>query len=65
MQITAEDGTLVKYSYFADGTKLKTVDAAGKGFVYTGSLRWSVQNGALAPENIGITSFLLTLINHD
>ena len=54
-QITAEDGTLVKYSYFADGTKFKAVDAAGNGFVYTGSLRWSVENGTLTPESIAIT----------
>lgn len=54
-QITAEDGTLVNYIYFADGTKFKAVDAAGSGFVYTGSLRWSVENGALVPESIAIT----------
>ena len=54
-QITAEDGTLVNYIYFADGTKFKAVDATGNGFVYTGSLRWSVENGALVPESIAIT----------
>ena len=54
-QITAEDGTSVNYTYFADGTKFKAVDAAGKGFVYTGSLRWSVQNGTLTPESVAIT----------
>ncbi|MBO5674040.1 MAG: hypothetical protein J6S09_07110 [Paludibacteraceae bacterium] len=54
-QITAEDGTLVNYTYFADGTKFKAVDAVGNGFVYTGSLRWSVQNGTLTPESIAIT----------
>ena len=54
-QITAEDGTLVNYTYFADGTKFKAVDATGNGFVYTGSLRWSVENGALVPESIAIT----------
>ena len=54
-QITAEDGTLVKYSYFADGTKFKAVDAAGNGFAYTGSLRWSVQSGEITPESVAIT----------
>ena len=54
-QITAANGTSVKYSYFADGTKFKAVDAAGNGFAYTGSLRWSVQNGALTPESVAIT----------
>ena len=54
-QITAENGTTVKYTYFADGTKFKAVDAAGNGFVYTGSLRWSVQNGVLTPESVTIT----------
>ena len=54
-QITAEDGTSVNYTYFADGTKFKAVDATGNGFVYTGSLRWSVENGALVPESIAIT----------
>ena len=54
-QITAANGTSVKYSYFADGTKFKAVDATGNGFVYTGSLRWSVQNGTLTPESIAIT----------
>lgn len=29
-QITAEDGTLVNYTYFADGTKFKAVDDAIK-----------------------------------
>ena len=54
-QITAEDGTLVNYTYFADGTKFKAVDATGNGFVYTGSLRWSVQNGVFTPESVAIT----------
>ena len=54
-QITAEDGTLVKYRYFADGTKFKAVNATGNGFAYTGSLRWSVQNGMLTPESVTIT----------
>ena len=54
-QIAAEDGTLVNYTYFADGTKFKAVDATGNGFVYTGSLRWSVQNGTLTPESVAIT----------
>ena len=54
-QITTEDGTLVNYTYFADGTKFKAVDATGNGFAYTGSLRWSVQNGVLTPESVAIT----------
>ena len=54
-QITTVNGKTVKYTYFADGTKFKVVDAAGSGFVYTGSLRWSVENGALVPESIAIT----------
>ena len=54
-QITAANGKTAKYTYFADGTKFKAVDAAGKGFVYTGSLRWSVQNGVLTPESVAIT----------
>ena len=54
-QITAANGTSVKYSYFADGTKFKAVNAAGNGFAYTGSLRWSVQNGTLTPESFAIT----------
>ena len=54
-QITAANGTSVKYSYFADGTKFKAVNAAGNGFAYTGSLRWSVQNGLLTPEGVAIT----------
>ena len=54
-QITAANGTSVKYSYFADGTKFKAVNAAGNGFAYTGSLRWSVENGTLTPESVAIT----------
>lgn len=54
-QITAEDSTLVNYTYFADGTKFKAVDATGNGFVYTGSLRWSVEDGVLTPESVAIT----------
>ena len=54
-QITTVNGKIVKYTYFADGTKFKAVDAVGNGFVYTGSLRWSVENGALVPESIAIT----------
>ena len=54
-QITAANGKTVKYTYFADGTKFKAVNAAGNGFAYTGSLRWSVQNGVLTPESVAIT----------
>ena len=54
-QITAANGTSVKYSYFADGTKFKAVNAAGNGFAYTGSLRWSVEDGVLTPESVAIT----------
>lgn len=49
------NGKTVKYTYFADGTKFKAVDAAGSGFVYTGSLRWSVEDGVLTPESVAIT----------
>ena len=54
-QITAEDGTLVNYTYFADGTKFKAVNSVGNGFVYTCSLRWSVENGVFTPESVVIT----------
>ena len=54
-QITTVNGKTVKYTYFADGTKFKAVDAVGKGFVYTGSLRWSVENGLFTPESVAIT----------
>lgn len=54
-QITAANGTSVKYSYFADGTKFKAVNAAGNGFAYTGSLRWSVLSGEITPESVAIT----------
>ena len=49
------NGTFVKYSYFADGTKFKAVNATGNGFAYTGSLRWSVEDGVLTPESVAIT----------
>ena len=54
-QITATDGTTIKYTYFADGIKFKAVDATGNGFAYTGSLRWSIENGVLIPESMAIT----------
>lgn len=54
-QITATDGTTIKYTYFADRIKFKAVDATGNGFVYTGSLRWRVKDGVLAPESVAIT----------
>ena len=54
-QITAVNDKTVKSTYFADGTKFKAVDTTGNGFVYTGSLRWSVENGALTPESVAIT----------
>ena len=54
-QITAANGKTVKYTYFADGTKFKAVDAIGNGLAYTGSLRWSVENGTLTPESMAIT----------
>ena len=54
-QITTVNGKTVNYTYFADGTKYKVVDAAGSGSVYTGYLRWSVENGALVPESVAIT----------
>jgi RHS repeat-associated protein len=31
------------------------VDATGNGFAYTGSLRWSVEDGVLTPESMAIT----------
>ena len=54
-QITTVNGKTVKYTYFADGTKFKAVDAIGNGFVYTGFLRLSVENGTLTPESMAIT----------
>ena len=54
-QITTVNGKTVKYTYFADGTKFKAVNAAGNGFAYTGSLRWRVENGTLTPESMAIT----------
>ena len=54
-QITATDGTTIKYTYFADGIKFKAVDATGNGFVYTGTLRWSVEDGVQTPESVVIT----------
>ena len=54
-QITTVNGKTVKYTYFADGTKFKAEDASGNDFVYTGSLRWRVKDGALAPESVAIT----------
>ena len=54
-QITTVNSKIVKYTYFADGTKFNAVDASGNGFAYTGSLRWSVQNGVLTPESVAIT----------
>ena len=54
-QIIAANGISVKYSYFADGTKFKAVNAAGNGFAYTGSLRWSVEDGVLTPVSVAIT----------
>ena len=38
-QINVANGKTVKYTYFADGTKFKAVDATGNGFVYTGSFK--------------------------
>jgi hypothetical protein len=61
-QITATDGTTIKYTYFADGTKFKTVDAVGSGFVYTGSLKWSVENGVFTPESVAITMVVLYIL---
>ena len=54
-QITTVNSKIVKYTYFADGTKFKAVDAAGNGLAYTGSLRWRVENGTLTPESMAIT----------
>ena len=54
-QIITVNGKTVKYTYFDDGTKFKAANAAGNGFVYTGSLRWSVEDGVLTPESVAIT----------
>ena len=46
-------GVLVNYTYLADGTKIRAVDADGEGLEYRGSLTFRrSSDGTLTPESI-------------
>ena len=52
--ITTADGTKIDYSYLSDGTKFRAVSETGVNYLYTGSLRWRLQDGTLVPESFAI-----------
>lgn len=52
-KVSDNSEVLVNYSYLADGTKVRAVDADGAGLEYRGSLTFSRSaGGMLAPESI-------------
>ena len=52
-KVSDGDGVLVNYTYLADGTKIKAVDADGEGLEYRGSLTFRrSSDGTLTPESI-------------
>ena len=52
-KVSDGDGVLVNYTYLADGTKIRAVDADGEGLEYRGSLTFRrSSDGTLTPESI-------------
>ena len=55
-KVSDGDGVLVNYSYLADGTKVRAVDADGEGLEYRGSLTFRrSSDGILTPESIAFS----------
>ena len=52
--IAAADGKKTNYSYMSDGTKFRAVSETGVNFLYTGSLRWRIQDGTITPESFAV-----------
>ena len=47
------NGVLVNYTYLAEGTKVRAVDADGEGLEYRGSLTFRrSSDGTLTPESL-------------
>ena len=60
-KITRNDGTLVKYSYLADGSKASALKGNGEGLVYRGSLIYRrASNGTLSLESVAFAEGTLT-----
>ena len=52
-KVSDNNGVLVNYSYLADGTKIRAVDADGEGLEYRGSLTFRrSSDGTLTPESL-------------
>ena len=52
-KVSDGNGVLVNYTYLADGTKIRAVDADGEGLEYQGSLTFRhSSDGTLTPESI-------------
>ena len=51
-KVSAIDGTLVNYSYLADGTKISALDDQGNGLEYRGSLTFRRNGSSLQIEGI-------------
>ena len=55
-KVSDSNGVLVNYSYLADGTKVRAVDADGEGLEYRGSLTFRrSSDGILTPESIAFS----------
>lgn len=55
-KVSDSNGVLVNYSYLADGTKIRAVDADGEGLEYRGSLTFRrSSDGTLTPESIAFS----------
>ena len=55
-KVSDSNGVLVNYSYLADGTKVRAVDADGEGLEYRGSLTFRrSSDGTLTPESIAFS----------
>ena len=52
--IAAADGKKTNYSYMSDGTKFRAVSETGVNYLYTGSLRWRIQDGTITPESFAV-----------
>ena len=54
MPITIKQGSTVKatYTYLADGTKIKTINASGVGYDYIGSFKYNRSNSNITLESV-------------
>lgn len=59
-RVSSGDTTLAEYGHLADGTKIRSVDGAGNGFQYRGSLVYAQTAGRSVPPTLTLDCALTT-----